>query len=75
MKIKLSKSQWEEMGRKSGWLKIAQQDKLRTINNSINNVEQQTRSLPQNGKKITELLVEIRKLVQGDPSVGSGISV
>ena len=28
MKIKLSKSQWEEVGRKAGWIKISQQKEL-----------------------------------------------
>jgi len=48
MKIKLSKSQWEQMGKKAGWMKESQltppktpsaEDLLNEINNIVTNLE------------------------------------
>jgi len=42
MKLKISKSQWEAMGKKAGWMKTAQInfDKIRTVVAILNGIRQ-----------------------------------
>ena len=57
MKIKLSKNQWEEMGKKSGWLKQAQ-------DNTPNDPEDRERKIQQRAKnqlgEISQQLVKLQ---------------
>lgn len=77
MKIKISKNQWEEAGKKAKWAKEAQvtpqqgQDnkQMTIINNALQTVEMQSNTMPLNGQKIRVLLGQIRELVKTDPSI------
>ena len=48
MKIKLSKSQWETVGKKAGWTKVSQTEDTSFVSNEPNDIEQSKMSSQRN---------------------------
>ena len=72
MKIKLSKSQWEFMGRKAGWMKMAQDNNLDNNPETLANIlragkdDEASRNAAKNPNCPPEMLVEIVKRGKDD---------
>ncbi len=57
MKIKLSKSQWDTIGKKAGWIKKAQWNKKEDCNLALNRLEQLESTLNASPMNVRDIIV------------------